>query len=61
MLTRAIFIRPDSEFIRKAFAHVQNYLLTKKAHGTNRIVELNKTLTDSIRKIHKKEDSASFV
>jgi hypothetical protein len=30
----------------KAFAHVQNCLLMKKAHGTNRIVELNKTLTE---------------
>ena len=25
-----------------AFAHVQNWLLMKKAHGTNRIVELSK-------------------
>jgi hypothetical protein len=33
----------------KAFAHVQNCLLTKKAHGTNRIVALNKTLTDFMK------------
>ena len=46
-----IFIRPDSEFIRES--------VDEEAHGTlNRIVELNKTLTDSIRKRHKKEDSA---
>jgi hypothetical protein len=31
----------------------------EEAHGTlNRIMELNKTLTDSIRKRHTKEDSA---
>ena len=48
MFTLAIFIRPDSELIRESV-------------GTNRIVELNKTLTDSIRKRHKKEDSASCV
>jgi hypothetical protein len=38
----------------KAFAHVQNCLLTKTAHGTNQIVELNKTLTQA-RSIKKKE------
>ena len=34
-------------------------IVDEEAHGTlNRIVELNKILTDSIRKRHKKEDSA---
>jgi hypothetical protein len=43
----------------KAFAHVRNCLLTKKAHGTNRIVELNKTLTIIYQKRHKREDLAN--
>ena len=59
MLTRAIFIRPDSEVVResvwacaKLFVDEENVL--KSYHG--RI----KTLTDSTRKRHKKEDLASF-
>jgi hypothetical protein len=39
----------------KAFAHVRNCLLKKKHMAQT------KTLTDSTRKRHKKEDSASFV
>jgi hypothetical protein len=39
----------------KAFGHVQNCLLKKKHMAQT------KTLTDSTRKRHKKEDSASFV
>jgi hypothetical protein len=50
MFTRAIFIRPDSELIRKAFAHVRNCLLMKKAHGKKLNRGRTKTLTDSVRK-----------
>jgi hypothetical protein len=59
MLTRAIFIRPDSELIQESvcacaelFVDEENVL--KSNHGRS------KTLTDSTRKRHKKEDSASF-
>jgi hypothetical protein len=60
MLTRAIFIRPDSELIResvcacaKLFVDEENVLKSNRG-GT-------KTLTDSTRKRRKKEDLASFV
>ena len=60
MLTRAIFIRPDSELIResvcacaKLFVDEENMLKSNRGR--------TKTLTDSIRKRHKKEDLASFV
>jgi hypothetical protein len=54
-----IFIRPDSEFIRESVCACAKFIVDEEAHGTlNRIVELNKILTDSIRKRHKKEDSA---
>jgi hypothetical protein len=63
MLTRAIFIRPDGEIIREsvcACASLLNCLLIEehvlKSNGGS-----TKTLTDSIRKRHKKEDLASFV
>ena len=61
MFTRAIFIRPDSELIRESVCACAK-LLMKKAHGTceSDRGRMN-TLTDSIRKRHKKEDSASFV
>jgi hypothetical protein len=56
-----IFIRPDSEFIRESVCACAKLIVDEEAHGTlNRIVELNKTLTDSIRKQHKKEDSALY-
>jgi hypothetical protein len=43
MFTRAIFIRPDSELIRESVcACAKLFVDERKAHGTNRIVELNK-------------------
>ena len=53
MFTRTIFIHTTT--FGKAFAQVRNCLL-KKNHMAQ-----TKTLTDSTRKRHKKEDSASFV
>jgi hypothetical protein len=54
-----IFIRPDSEFNRESVCACAKLIVDEEAHGTlNRIVELNETLSDSIRKRHKKEDSA---
>ena len=60
MLTRAIFIRPDSELIResvcacaKLFVDEENVLKSNRGR--------TKTLTDSTRKRHKKKDLASFV
>ena len=54
-----IFMRPDIEFIRESVYACAKLIVDEEAHGTlNLIVELNKTLTDSIRKRHKKEDSA---
>ena len=62
MFTRAIFIRPDSELIResvcacaKLFVDEGNVHMAQVESG-GRI----KALTDSIRKRHEKEDSASF-
>jgi hypothetical protein len=50
---------PDSEFIGESVCACAKLIVDEEAHGTlNRIVELNKTLTDYIRKRHKKEDSA---
>jgi NifB/MoaA-like Fe-S oxidoreductase len=40
----------------KAFAHVRNCLLMEKAHGTNRIVELNKILDGFYAKTTQKTD-----
>ena len=37
MLTRPIFIRPDSELIRKAFLHVRNCLLMEENFGCAKI------------------------
>jgi len=49
-----IFIRPDSEFIRESVCACTKLIVDEEAHDTlNRIVELNKTLTDSIQKRHK--------
>ena len=60
MLTRAISIRPDSELIResicacaKLFIDDENVLKSNRGR--------TKTLTNSTRKGHKKEDSKSFV
>ena len=54
-----IFKLTDSDFIRESVCACTKLIVDEEAHGTlNRIVELNKTLTDSMRKRHKKEDSA---
>ena len=46
-----IFIRPDSGFIRESVCACAKLIVDEEAHGTlNRIVELNKTLTDSMKK-----------
>ena len=61
MFTRAIFIRPDSELIRESVCACAKLVVDEEStwHKSNR--GRAKTLTDSIRKRHKKEDSASFV
>ena len=60
MFTRAIFIRPDSELIRESICACVKLFVDEEStwHKSNR--GKKKTLTDSIRKRHKKEDSASF-
>ena len=58
MLTRAYSYDLTVNSFGKAFASAK-LIVDEEAHGTlNRIVELNKTFTNSIRKRHKKEDSA---
>ena len=60
MFIRAIFIRPDSELIRESVCACSKLFVDEEnVHKSNR--GRAKTLTDSIRKRHKKEDSASFV
>ena len=45
----------------KAFVHVRNYLLMKKMSDMQKSNRgRTKTLTDSARKRHKKEDSAKY-
>ena len=61
MFTRAIFIRPDSELIRESVCTCAKLFVGEEStwHKSNR--GRTNTLTDSIRKRHKKEDSARFV
>ena len=60
MLIRVIFIRPDSELIRESFcACAELFIDEENVLKSNR--GRSKTLMDSTRKLHKKEDSASFV
>ena len=61
MRTRAIFIRPDSELIRESVCACAKLFVDEEStwHKSNR--GRTNILTDSIRKRHKKEDSASFV
>ena len=60
MLTRAICIRPDSELIRESIcACAKLFIDDKNVLKSNR--GRTKTLTDSTRKRHKKEDSKSFM
>ena len=61
MFTRAIFIRPDSELIRESVCACAKLFVDEEStwHKSDR--GRTKTLMDSIRKRHKKEDSASFV
>ena len=61
MFTRAIFIRPDSELIRESVCACAKLFVDEEStwHKSNR--GRTNTLTDSIRKRHKREDSASFV
>ena len=60
MLTRAIFIRPDSELIWESVcACVKLFVDEENVFKSNR--GRTKTLRDSTRKRHKMEDSASFV
>ena len=60
MLTHAIIIRPDSEFIREIICACAKLFVDEE-----NVVKSNRgktqTLTDSTRKRHKKEDLASFV
>ena len=59
MFTRAIFIRPDSELIRESVCACAKLFVDEEStwHKSNR--ERTNTLTDSIRKGHKKEDRLS--
>jgi hypothetical protein len=62
MFTRAaIFTRPDSELIRECDCACAKLFVDEEStwHKSNR--GRTNLLTDSIRKRHKKEDSASFV
>jgi hypothetical protein len=61
MFTHAIFIRPDSELIRESVCACAKLFVDEEStwHKLNR--GRTNTLTDSIRKRHKKEDSTSFV
>ena len=61
MFTRTIFIRPDSELIRESICACVKLFADEEStwHKSNR--GRTKTLTDSIRKRHEKEHSASFV
>ena len=63
MLTRAIFIRPDGELIRESVCACVNLLncLLIEEHVLKSNRGSTKTLTDSTRKRHNKEDLASFV
>jgi hypothetical protein len=56
MFTRAINIRPDSELIREIACICAKLFVEEEStwHKSNR--GRTKTLTDSIRKRHKKED-----
>ena len=60
MFTRAIFIRTDSELIQESLCACANLFVDEEStwHKSNR--GRTKTLTDSMRKRHKKEDSASL-
>jgi hypothetical protein len=61
MFTRAIFTRPDSELIRESVCACAIFFVDEEStwHKSNR--GSTNTLTDSIRKLHKKEDLASFM
>ena len=62
MLTRPIFIRPDSELIRESVcACAKLFVDEEKVHMAQIDRGRAKTLTESILKRHKKEDSTSFV
>jgi len=60
-ITHAIFIRPDSEHIRESICACAKLFVDEEStwHKSNR--RRANTLTDSIQKRHKKEDSTSFV
>jgi hypothetical protein len=61
MFTRTIFIRPDSEHIRESICACAKLFVDEDStwHKSNR--GRTKTLTDSVRKRHKNEDSASYM
>ena len=61
MLTCPIFIRPDSELIRESVFACSKLFVDEENVGRAKIESWkNKTLTDSTRKRHKKEDSAKY-
>jgi hypothetical protein len=61
MFTRTIFIRLDSELILESVCACAKLFVDEEStwHKSNR--GGTNTLTDYIRKRHKKEDSASFI
>ena len=63
MLTHAILIRPDGELIRESVCTCVNLLscLLIEEHVLKSNRGTKKTLTDSTRKRHKKDDLPSFV
>jgi hypothetical protein len=60
MFTRSIFIRPDSELILENVCACAKLFVDEESTWQKSNSGKTKTLTDSIRKRHKKEDSASF-
>jgi hypothetical protein len=62
MFTRAIIIRPDSELIRESVcACAKLFVDEENVHMAQIESWKSKTLTDSTRKRHKKEESVRFV
>ena len=60
MSTRAIFIRADHELIRESVCACAKWFVDEENVLKSNLAR-TKTLTDSTRKRHKKEDLASFV
>ena len=60
MLTRPMFIRPDSELIRESVCACAKLFVDEESTWYKSNRGRTKTLTDSTRKLDKKEDSAKY-